>query len=219
MSRSRRALARTLGLYVLATAVSGCHAEFPGPTGPPTLAGVRMFSSSAYGPVGPGTVIPFTALRFDEDLIYADVGRQTTWISSNPSVATVSTSSPSSSGGLVIVRAAGTVEIRAVYEGFTDSVILESVPRTSPTSPDVVIDIKATPSRAGLRAAARLRFIESSTTSRDVTPDATWTSSDVNVATVERGMVTAIGTGSTTITASFQGLTTWYRFSVYPRVF
>ncbi|MFC4100380.1 Ig-like domain-containing protein [Paenibacillus xanthanilyticus] len=129
-----------------------------------------------------------------------DVTSSATWTSSNPAVIKVS-------GGTLTALATGTAKISAQYSGFKVSIDM-----TSEYMYDSVT-IKQDGSAAGdslnMKIGDDLEFTLTATkggTSTDHVADATWTSSDASVASVDdEGAVTLIAAGTTTITASYKG--------------
>lgn len=115
------------------------------------------------------------------------------WISSDEDVVTVS-------GGLVTSVGAGTAQISATWDGRTDSVnVIVNGPANITVSTDDSSDMSLC-SEIQLTAVATYADLSE----EDVTSLVTWTSSDTNKAQVSQsGNVTAIGSGSAVITASF----------------
>ena len=127
----------------------------------------------------------------------ADVTALATYASSTPSVATVS------AAGVVIAVAAGTTTITATYSGKTATSAIT-------VSPLVLQSIAITPPSATLAigGTSPLTVTASFDTgpTANVTSTATYATSASSVATVSiAGLVTAVGPGSATITASYQG--------------
>jgi uncharacterized protein YjdB len=123
-------------------------------------------------------------------------GRPVSWSTSNSQIATVSTL------GLVTSIAGGTVSVTATVDGVVGSATLVV---TKPT----VASVSVTPSTASLSVGqtvqASATIIDASgTTLTGVAP--TWTSSAPSVASVAaNGLITAIGAGTASITASSGG--------------
>jgi uncharacterized protein YjdB len=69
----------------------------------------------------------------------------------------------------------------------------------------------------GTQAPINLVLEQSVTSGQNVTGLATWTSANRSVVTVEGGTVTAVGIGTTVITAVYGDLTVSYGVSVVPR--
>ncbi len=119
-----------------------------------------------------------------------------TWISSNPSVATVDSS------GIVRAVAAGTATItaRAVDGGFTDKATIEVVEREKVIS-ETGISFSSSSYPVGVNGTITLSPII--TPSNSSFTNVNFTTSNPNVATVDRnGVVKGIGAGTATITAT-----------------
>jgi len=126
----------------------------------------------------------------------AVTGRTITWSTSNSAVALVT------SGGVVTGVAAGTATISATADGKTGSVSV-----TVQAAP--VSTVSVTPLTATISAGGTQQFVA---TLRDAANNiltgriVTWTSSNSSVATVSgTGLVTGIGAGTDTITATSEG--------------
>jgi uncharacterized protein YjdB len=124
-------------------------------------------------------------------------GRVVSWTTSNPSVATVSSS------GLVTGVALGTVQITAESEGVLASTTVTVVPRP-------VATIALSPNPASVKVATQLQMSldirdsngnQLTTTGRAVT----WDSSNKPVATVQDGVVAGVTPGTATITVTVDG--------------
>jgi len=127
-----------------------------------------------------------------------DVTNSATYTSSNPSVVTVS------SGGLISAVNIGSATITVDYGSKTAEVPV--------TVTAVVESLKVTPSSVSLptgrtqQLSVTANYSDGST--QDVTNSASYNSSDPGVATVSSsGLVTAVGTGSATITVSCESKT------------
>jgi hypothetical protein len=104
---------------------------------------------------------------------------------------------------------AGTTTIQATWQGLSDSTTLT-------VTAAVPVSISVTPASTTVAVGTIVSFsatlIYSDGTSRPITGQATWTSSDPTVAQIttggpNRGQATALTEGTTDIEASFQGLT------------
>ncbi len=167
------------------------------------------------------TVTPFiasiaagTTQQFQATAIYSDnttqnVTNQATWTSTNTAVAPISTAGPTR--GQARGLTAGTTTITATWQGLSDSTTLT-------VTAAVPVSISVAPSAITVAVGTVVPFtatlIYSDGTSRNVTPMATWTSSDNTVAQVTtgggggggRGNATALSNGTTTISATFSGI-------------
>ncbi|WP_138753722.1 Ig-like domain-containing protein [Paenibacillus sinopodophylli] len=123
-----------------------------------------------------------------------------TWKSSNTSLVKVE-------NGVLTGVGKGTATISATYKGFTISIkatsdyvydsitLIQNDGKNAPASKDIEI---------GQALAFTLNGTKGSTT-RDVTDDAAWSTSNSMVATVDDGVITLLGVGTTTITAKLKG--------------
>lgn len=133
----------------------------------------------------------------------ADLTTQVTWTSSDDTRATVS--NIDGSRGLVTAVGAGGVTITATLAAISGTLAINIVP-------PVLDAITITPATAvvlqgsTLQLAASGRYSDNSNS--DITNMVTWASSDTAVATVSAtGLVTGVGAGTTTITATLSGVT------------
>ena len=123
-------------------------------------------------------------------------GRVVTWSSSNTAVATVSAS------GLVTAVVAGTAEITATSEGKSGSATLTVTP-----IPVATVAVTLTPSTITAGGATQASVVVRDAKGSLLTGRAVaWSSDNAAVATVNAtGLVSAIGVGSATITATVEG--------------
>lgn len=181
-------------LFLLA-AVAACA----GPNAPrnPDVAGLSIAGSAAAA-IGGTTQLQAVAVIGDGSP--QDVTAQADWISSAPSVATVSTN------GLVQGLTAGEAIVSAAYGGRTAQLVVavSSNPVPGVSVREVVITgdaVLGVGQTAQLEAVARL----SDGTSRTVTSDATWTTSAPSIVQVAGGRVTGGAEGMAVITAEYDG--------------
>lgn len=181
-------------------------ATLGGVTGNAQLAvvGAVTLVSIAVTPANPsipvGTTQAFTATATYSDTTQRDVTTQVTWTSSNPTIAEID-----DAGVAVGLQAGGPVTIGASLGGVTDSTNL------TVTSPVTVVSITVAPDPATVMVnnaqgfTATVTFSDASTL--DVTPQATWTTSNPAVAVVdEEGVALGLAPGTVTITATLAGL-------------
>ncbi len=131
-----------------------------------------------------------------------DISSDAIWTTSSSSVATVDK-------GEITLVGAGTATITAKFKGKSDSV------KITVTSPYKSIEIAPKPegNLLDLEVAAPDVNLSALATPKtgsvlDVTQDAKWTSANTKIATVDKGVVTPVGAGKTTITVSHLGVTT-----------
>jgi uncharacterized protein YjdB len=160
------------------------------------VAAVNLSPASASVPVG-GTVQLAAIAKDAQGNPLA--GRAISWSSSNPAVATVSSS------GLVTGVSAGSTPITATSEGASGTAALTV---TSPP-PVPVASVRVTPGSASIQVGATVQL---SATPEDAQGNPlagraiTWSSSTPAVATVSSsGLVTGVSAGSTPITATSEG--------------
>ena len=149
---------------------------------------------------------PFVATAIYTDYSTRNVTASATWSSSNGAVAVISSSGGTAGRATLLVPGAST--ITATYGGMSASTTLTVVTKkvttiqVTPTNPTVVLGIN--------QAFAATAVYDDGSTGA-VTGGATWTSSDATVASVgnsggSTGVATPINSGSTTITAAYQGV-------------
>jgi uncharacterized protein YjdB len=168
------------------------------PATPKTLASIAI--SPADPSLIAGSTQQFTATATYSDNSTADVTKTVSWTSSNPAVATIS------STGLATAVAAGSVTIAASLDSIGGSAPLSvSAPARTLTS------IALTPGSATIAIGATQQFLATANYSdgstSNVTASATWSSSATTVATINpAGLATAVTAGSATITATLNGV-------------
>ncbi len=144
--------------------------------------------------IGTGATQQFTATATQANGTSIDVSAQVTWTSSNTSVATVNSS------GLALALKPGATTITAAY-GSTSGDTTLTVTSASLSSIFVTHDNPSLPLGFNLQFTATGVFSDG--TSFDMTTQATWTSSNNSVATVDAtGIVRGIALGTVTITAT-----------------
>ena len=152
--------------------------------------------SKAEGEVGKS--VTYT-LNGSKDSVVEDITTEAIWTTSNSAVATVDE-------GTITYVGTGTVTITAKLKGKSDSI---SINVTSPyksisISPDEQIELEIGEDDQHLQATAILKVGGTV----DVTDTGEWTSANSQVATVENGIVKAVGAGKTTISVSHMGVKT-----------
>jgi uncharacterized protein YjdB len=162
-------------------------------------------------PVAPsvalGTTVTFTATALYSDNSTQNVTGRATWISSTPRVASISTAG--GTRGQALALSAGTTTISATLQGVTGTTTLTV---TTATLTSIQITPFAPTIPLGFNTNLTATGIYSDNTTRDLTALATWTSSVTTVAAVSdaaatRGALTPLSAGTTTISATYQGVT------------
>ena len=168
---------------------------------PVTLTSIIVTASSPT--VEPGSTDAVQALGTYSDGASSDLTGQVTWTSSDSAVAKVAP------GGTVTGVATGRSTLTATLGAQSGSVGITS----RPASPVASMVIRIALSEANITLApgastalsATARFFNQS--SGDISDTATWTSSTPTVATVAKGVITAVGDGTAKITVSQDGAT------------
>ena len=147
--------------------------------------------------LGIGISQQFVATATYTDGTSSDLSSGVTWSSSTPSVASVD------GNGLAKTLAAGSTTITATAGSFSDNTVLTVVPAH-------LVSISVSPASASIAAGTTEQlsavgsFDDGST---QLLTSVTWSSTATGVATVDvNGLVTSVGTGSTTISASSGGV-------------
>ncbi|MGC5324224.1 carboxypeptidase regulatory-like domain-containing protein [Brevibacillus sp. SYSU BS000544] len=128
------------------------------------------------------------------------VNNKATWTTSNPAVATINY-------GTIVVVGYGKATITATYGNKSVELTIDAGDPNTPT----VTGLIATPSETTILTApgdtypVTLEAIYSDGSKKTVTDLAKWKTDNSNVATVDKGMITVVGLGYTTIKATFEG--------------
>lgn len=150
-----------------------------------------------------GQTQQFTAMATYSDGSVVDITTEATWTSSDTAVATITDT------GLATVLAEGVFEIIASLGWVTSYPVSLNV-IAAPVL--VVVSIEITPESATIAVGETQQFTAMGTYSdgstADITAVATWTSSDIVVATIDdAGLATGTDEGVAEITASLEGIT------------
>ncbi|HXU80444.1 MAG TPA: Ig-like domain-containing protein [Polyangia bacterium] len=208
-----------------ATALAGgsttISATFMGITGSSTLTvtnatikEIQVSPASVSTPVG--VSVRFFATAILSDGTSRDVTGTATWTSSDPSV--VGISNVGGSRGLATAIKPGSVGIVATAAGVSGKASYTVGAQT-------LTSIAVAPAMTSLKVGSAASFTATGTYSDgsmfELTDDVTWISNMTGVATVSnvaanRGLVTAVGAGTTTIEAHFQGVTGTSAVTVTP---
>lgn len=181
-------------VVLVSALLSGCGGSGSS-TPPPVVSLTGVAVSPTTNSVNVGSTTQLLAVANYSDGSQKDVTSQATWVSSNPSGATVS-------AGLVRGIASGSATITATFNGKSGDSNLSII---GPTGVTVTAPASSVDEGQFLPLTATATYSDSST--QDVTTQATWTSSDNTLATVSTlGVVQGLSTASAvTITASFGG--------------
>ena len=196
-----------VGTTTVTATLSGVSGQATVNVANPTLTSITVAPATAS--VSAGTKQPFTATgNYDNNTTF-DLTTQATWTSSNISVA--QESNAAGSNGIATTFVAGTATITATLNGISGTAALTV---TAPTISSIQI-APATPSAidVGGTQTFTANAVYANGTTAAIT--AAWTSSNMAVATVAaaggpgaaREVATAVAAGSTTITATYQGMT------------
>ncbi len=163
----------------------------------PTLTSLAISPSNPSITLGSNVQLSATATY--SDLSTKDVSSQVVWSSSNSSVATVGPT------GQITVAGAGDCTITATIGSVTVSISIH-IPAAKTLTSIEVVNPTATPAiGASIQLSATGTYSDSSTA--DLTSQATWTSSNQTIATVDaNGVATTVSAGSVDIFASLNGV-------------
>jgi uncharacterized protein YjdB len=164
-------------------------------------------SPSPSANVPTGQTLQFSASGTYSDASTAVISSLVAWSSSDSTIATVD------ANGLVTGVAPGSVQITASLSGVSASVSVQ-VQTT-------LLSISVTPANPAIELNTTQPLAASGTfsdgTEQDLTNKVTWTSSDTSKATIDTtGLVTAVASGSSTITAAMNGVTGTTSLTVDP---
>jgi uncharacterized protein YjdB len=167
----------------------------------PQLTGITISPASAQ--IAKGTAQQFTATAKYNDGTSPDITSLVTWNSTQSATATVS-SSPGTQG-LALAASPGSTSISASLGTVSSSVSSLTVSNAN------LLSISVTPAGATVPLATARQFVANGSfedgTQQNISETANWTSSSPTIARVSSvGVVTGIGLGSTTITASSGGV-------------
>jgi len=155
------------------------------------------------GSIAAGLTLQFTAIGVYTDNTTQNLTQSVTWSSVNSAIAVISSAQGSS--GLARSLAAGTTTIRATSGNVQGST---SLTVTSAT----LLGLDVTPAIPSIPTGLRQQFFATGTfsdgTTKDMTSEVTWTSTEAGVSTVSnatgsKGLATTLVQGTATITATF----------------
>ena len=163
----------------------------------PAVVSVEVAPES--GTIGVGDTVQFAATATYSDGTTGDITGQATWDSSDTDVATVD-------AGLATGVAEGSTEIRATFDGVTSDAAILSVTTAAVVSIEVALESGTIGVGDTVQFTATATYSDGTT--GDITGQATWNSSDPDVATINaEGLATGEGEGTIEITATLDGVT------------
>jgi len=187
-----RSVVRFLPLAVAGVSLSACNNST-------SVAPTTLSSISVTGAVPAiGSTSQYICTVTFSDSTTKDVTSQATWVSFNPSVATVSSS------GVVTAVAPGTSVLEATYQGDAGTLDLTVTSGSGATISS--LDITGTVPATGSSSQFTSTVTFSDGTTQDVTSMASWVSFNKAVATVSStGVVTAVAPGTAVVKATYKG--------------
>ena len=186
-----------LGLMALLTACGGGGGSGGNTNPPPSVTLSSIAVTPANASVVAGSTVQFAAMGTYSDGSTKDLTSSVNWTSSDAGKATIVAAS-----GLATGVAAGSATITATSGSISGSNALTITAASASLS-----SISVTPAGASVAAGLTLQFTATGSysdgTTKDLTSSVTWTSSDMNKATiVASGLATGVAKGNATITAT-----------------
>ena len=168
-----------------------------------TTALISVAITPANPSIAAGTQQQFIATGTYSDNSTQNLTSKVTWASSNTSVATISTTSPTM--GLTSAVSAGTTTISATLGSISGSTVLTVTSAT-------VTQIAVTPANGNLTLGLTQQYTAigtfSDSTTQDITNVVQWKSSNGSIASITvSGLATGSALGTVTISAAFGGIT------------
>jgi trimeric autotransporter adhesin len=158
--------------------------------------------------VAKGYDCQFSATGMYSDMTTKDMTTDVTWFSSAPDVAAISNSTDSK--GLAVTLKTGTTQITASLDGVTSPI------STLTVTPAVLTSLQVEPVNPSVAKGYSCQFNVTGTysdmTTKDLTADVTWFSSDPKIASISnaegsKGLASSAGIGTTEITAVKNSIT------------
>ncbi|MCR4784629.1 MAG: leucine-rich repeat protein [bacterium] len=177
-------------------AASGCsgndHSEYHGGQHDSTVL-VSLSLTPGSGVLAPGETLQFSVRTCYDDGYSKDVTNQARWDVSSADLANVDK-------GLVSALAPGTVTVTASFGGLSAQAEI-TITGATPVGLTISPESGVLASQETLQLSARAAYNYG--TSQDVTEQAQWKVSDTTIADVDKGLVSALASGTVTVTASF----------------
>ena len=183
----------SLVAFAIAVSLSACSGFFPGANSI-----VSLQISPLNQVVAPGATQQFTATATYGNNTVGDATTAVNWSSTNTNIATISSAGVATAQNLLGVTTISAKTGSVIAQtGLTVSNQTVSSVTVSPSSLSLIV---------GQTQQLTATAFYSNNSSGNVTNSASWSSSATGVATVNNaGVVTAVGSGTATITASFGG--------------
>lgn len=186
------------------TTIKGSYQGFSAPaTLSVTEATLDTLQITPQNPIEPlGTTGQFTAIAYYSNNTTADVSQEVTWSSDNEG--TVSIITTGATGGYASADQVGETDITANLNGTAVS--------TSATVTEATLDsLSLTPANSAIPSGTAQQYqlfaLFSDSSSKEVTLEANWQSSDTSIANfVTSGEATGISAGEVTVTANYKGM-------------
>jgi hypothetical protein len=200
-----RATGEGLGTTKLTAAIEGISGSQNVTVTEATLTSIAV--SPGTQALAAGTTQQFIAIGSYTDGTTQDITSSASWTSDNTDAATVSNAG--GTRGLASAVAAGVAHITAAVDA------ISSDPSTLMVSTASLMSIAVSPSAKSIAKGTTFRFTATGTfsnaTTQDLSTQVTWAALDSNVATISntspnKGLVTAVNGGQTTIRATFNAI-------------
>jgi hypothetical protein len=203
----------------VAPGLSLIFAEFDGLTNsvqlivalpPPSLTSLAVSPVNATNLVG--TIRFFIATGTYSDGSTQDLTTAVTWVSSDLPIVTIDTN------GLATTLSQGTALISAELGGITNTIQF-TIELPPPTLISLAVSPVSSTNYVGTTRLLSATGTYSDGATQDLATAVTWVSADTAVATIDtNGLVTALGSGTSLISAEFAGITNSMEFTVLPPV-
>jgi hypothetical protein len=173
----------------------------------PAVAVTGLSVAPAAPSVPKGISQQFIATATFADNSTQDVSAAAVWTSSAPRVGSITQ-------GFVSTHSTGSTTIQATFQGFSNSTTLTVTP---PVIEQLLINPTSSAIPLGLTQQFRATAMFSDGSTQDLTNIATWSSSNLGVATINSaGLAASVGEGSTTIAAAFQSFSNTSALTIQP---
>ncbi len=185
------------GVAEVSVQVDGLSAVLSVTVGPAALVSVDVSLSSPV--VVLGRSISLVAIAHYSDLTQNDVSSVVAWTSADEAVATVD------AAGRVSSHSVGTVSVSALYGGIS---VTHGVEVVAAELESLVLSDLAPSLALGRSLQLSVTGHYSDSTQVDLTSEVLWASDNLLLASVDGGLLQALGEGETFVSASFEGVST-----------